>query len=306
MDIIVVNRGRTTRLKLDPRSVRMWLPLTLVVSLFSALVFGAGYLVRGEGSVLPESLVTTWASEVEAQRIELREARATAQQDANALARRIALLQAHVLRLDAAGQRLTEVAGLDQGEFDFSQPPPVGGPEETQVEGSGLTGALVSLDDFEQQLSDRERQLRVLEDLLLASRLQKQTRPSGWPVENGWISSLFGWRSDPFSGRTAMHSGMDFAARQGADVLAVAAGIVSVAGAHSGYGNLIEINHGNGYVTRYGHNSRVLVKPGDKVLKGQRVALVGSTGRSTAPHCHFEVLFNGVAVNPQEYIQAAR
>lgn len=306
MDIIVVNRGRTTRLKLDRRSVWIWLPLTLVVSLFSALVFGVGYVSRGEGGVLPESLVNAWANEVDAQRVELRQARATAQEDANALARRIALLQAHVLRLDAAGQRLTEVAGLEQGEFDFSQPPPIGGPEEVQIEGSGLSNVLVSLDDFEQQLSDRERQLRVLEDLLLASRLQKQTRPSGWPVENGWISSLFGWRSDPFTGRTAMHSGMDFAARSGADVMAVAAGIVSVASAHNGYGNLVEINHGNGYVTRYGHNSRLLVSPGERVLKGQRIALVGSTGRSTAPHVHFEVMFNGAVVNPQEYIQAAR
>ncbi|HEY0914876.1 MAG TPA: M23 family metallopeptidase [Solimonas sp.] len=306
MDIIVVNRGRTTRLKLDRRNVLLWVPLALVFSLFSAAVFFIGYASRGEGGVLPERLVADWANEVEAQRIELRKARSAAEEDANALARRIALLQAHVLRLDAAGQRLTEVAGLEQGEFDFSQPPPIGGPEESEIEGSGLSSVLISLDDFEQQLTDRERQLRVLEDLLLASRLQKQTRPSGWPVENGWISSLFGWRSDPFTGRTTMHSGIDFAARAGADVMSAAAGIVSQAGSHAGYGNLVEINHGNGYVTRYGHNSRLLVNVGDRVLKGQRIALVGSTGRSTAPHVHFEVLFNGAVVNPQEYIQAAR
>ena len=306
MDIIVVNRGRTTRLKLDRRNVLLWVPLAVVFSLFSAGIFFAGYASRGEGGVLPERLVADWANEVEAQRIELRKARSAAEEDANALARRIALLQAHVLRLDAAGQRLTEVAGLEQGEFDFSQPPPIGGPEESEIEGSGLSSVLISLDDFEQQLTDRERQLRVLEDLLLASRLQKQTRPSGWPVENGWISSLFGWRSDPFTGRTTMHSGIDFAARAGSDVMSAAAGIVSQAGVHAGYGNLVEINHGNGYVTRYGHNSRITVNVGDRVLKGQRIALVGSTGRSTAPHVHFEVLFNGAVVNPQEYIQAAR
>ncbi|AXQ31637.1 hypothetical protein D0B54_05100 [Solimonas sp. K1W22B-7] len=279
--------------------------MVLVTGVFSTAVFFAGYASHGQRGVLPERLVADWANEVQTQRAELKQARAAAEEDANALARRIALLQAHMLRLNAAGQRLTEIAGLEQGEFDFAQPPPIGGPEEAEVEGSGLTTVLGSLDDFEQQLTDRERQLRVLEDLLLASRLQKQTRPSGWPVENGWISSLFGWRSDPFTGRTTMHAGIDFAARAGADVMSAAAGVISQAGPHNGYGNLVEINHGNGYVTRYGHNSRILVNVGDRVLKGQRIALVGSTGRSTAPHVHFEVLFNGAVVNPQEYIQAA-
>lgn len=308
MDIIVVsnNRGRTWRLKLAPGSLHLWIPLGLFLLLFSSGVFGLGYWLRGEGGMLPQNLVNAWVQEVQAQRTELKHARVAAEEDANALARRIAQLQAHMLRLDAAGQRLTEIAGLEEGEFDFTQPPPVGGPEEPDdVQGSGLTEALSSLSSFERQLSDRERQLRVLEDLLLASRLQKQMRPSGWPVENGWVSSLFGWRADPFTGRRTMHAGIDFAARQGADVLAVATGIITEASVHSGYGNLVEINHGNGYVTRYGHNSKILVKLGEKVNKGQRIALVGSTGRSTAPHVHLEVLFNGRVVNPQEYIQAA-
>jgi len=306
MDIIVVNRGRTTRFKLDPRSVRLWLPLTLVVSLFATGVFSLGYWLRGDSGVLPTGLVAGWAEEVRDQRAQLQQARVAAQEDANALARRIAQLQAHMTRLDAAGERLTAVAGLNEGEFNFNEPPPVGGPEGMTLDGSGLATEIAALDAFERQLSDRERQLRVLEDLLLASRLQKQMRPSGWPVENGWISSLFGWRADPFTGRTTMHAGVDFAARHGANVVAAATGIISAAGSHNGYGNLVEINHGNGYVTRYGHNSRILVKVGDKVNKGQRIALVGSTGRSTAPHVHFEVMFNGAVVNPQEYIQAAR
>jgi murein DD-endopeptidase MepM/ murein hydrolase activator NlpD len=148
--------------------------------------------------------------------------------------------------------------------------------------------------------------MRVLEDLLLVSRLQRQVKPSGWPVERGWISSAFGMRTDPFTGRRAMHTGTDFAGRAGADVLSVAAGIVTEAGPRFGYGMVVEINHGNGYVTRYGHNARVLVKPGDKVNKGQRIALIGSTGRSTGPHVHFEVLFNDKVVNPTEYIEASR
>jgi murein DD-endopeptidase MepM/ murein hydrolase activator NlpD len=216
------------------------------------------------------------------------------------------LLHAHVQRLDSAGKRLTEVAGLDSGEFDFDQEPPLGGPEVGTVEDGTLDRVLVSLDQFEKQLSERERQMRVLEDLLLVSRLQRQVKPSGWPVERGWISSAFGMRTDPFTGRRAMHTGTDFAGRAGADVLSVAAGIVTEAGPRFGYGMVVEINHGNGYVTRYGHNARVLVKPGDKVNKGQRIALIGSTGRSTGPHVHFEVLFNDKVVNPTEYIEASR
>lgn len=308
MDIIVVSnkRGRTWRIKLQPRNVLSWLlPATALVSVLS-LVFMMGFWVRGEGGVLPSSLVSTWAKEAQAQRQELSVARERAEQDAHALARRIALLNAHVMRLDAAGQRLTEVAGLDAGEFNFQQSPPVGGPEEPAVRLKGLNDVLSSLDQFEQRLSDRERQMRVLEDLLLASRLQKQVRPSGWPVENGWISSSYGWRTDPFTGRYTMHSGVDFAARDGAHVLAVAAGIVTDVAERSGYGLMVEVNHGNGYVTRYAHNESTLVVPGQKIRKGERIAQMGSSGRSTGPHVHLEVLFNGRTVNPEEYIQAAR
>jgi murein DD-endopeptidase MepM/ murein hydrolase activator NlpD len=181
----------------------------------------------------------------------------------------------------------------------------MGGPEPAVSQEPVLSNVLASLDGFEKQLSDRERQLRVLEDLLLASKLQKEVRPSGWPVDSGWISSGYGWRTDPFTGLYAQHMGIDFAAQDGSDVLSVATGIVTDAGERSGYGQLVEINHGNGYVTRYGHNEEILVKVGDKVNKGQRIALMGSTGRSTGPHVHFEVLYNGSVVNPEQYIQAA-
>ncbi|HUP90769.1 MAG TPA: M23 family metallopeptidase [Solimonas sp.] len=311
MDIIVVSnkRGRTWRVKLDVRHVRGWLPPALLAGIVVSSVFSLGYLARGEGSVLPESLVKQWALEVHEQHAALQQARTSADENTSALARRIAQLQAHVVRLDAAGQRLTEIAGLDTGEFNFDQPPPVGGPEAAPLpadDAVALEQVLGSLGTFEKQLSDRERQLRVLEDLLLASRLQKQVKPSGWPIDGGWISSLFGRRTDPFTGRLAQHMGIDFAGREGSPVLAVATGIVTDAGERFGYGNLVEINHGNGYVTRYGHNRDVLVKVGDKINKGQRVARMGSTGRSTGPHVHFEVLFNGALVNPEQYIQAAR
>ncbi len=311
MDIIVVShkRGRTWRLRLGPRHVLTWLPLVVLAVLVTGLSATAGYWLRGAASgtaVLPQGLVTAWAQEFEGQRQALSVARGEAEQNAAALARRLAQLQAHVVRLDAAGQRLTEIAGLDQGEFNFGQAPAVGGPEPAYPSEASMDPVLISLRNFERQLTDRERQFRVLEDLLLASRLQKEVRPSGWPIESGWISSLFGTRTDPFTGRRTQHTGIDFAGRAGAEVLAVAGGIVTEAGPRDGYGNLVEINHGNGYATRYGHNSRLLVKVGDRVGKGQQIARVGSTGRSTGPHVHFEVLFNGTLVNPEQYIQAAR
>lgn len=311
MDIIVVShtRGRTWRVKLAPGNILAWLPLALGVFAVCSLSFFTGYLSRGESSVIPSKLVGAWSKEVREQRAELAKARESAVENTQAFSRRIAQLQSHIMRLDAAGQRLTEIAGLEAGEFDFSAPPPVGGPE-VPASGELLAGdpVLASLDAFERRLSDRERQMRVLEDLLLAGRLQKQVRPSGWPIENGYISSLFGLRSDPFSGRTAMHEGMDFAGPVGSEVMAVAAGIVTDAGdrEHEGYGKLVEINHGNGYVTRYGHNSSLAVKIGDRVIKGQTIARIGNTGRSTGPHVHFEVLLNGKVVNPERYIEAAR
>lgn len=307
MDVIVVShrRGRTWRFRLDVRHVFGWLPFAFVGALLVVASFSIGYWTRGGSSVLPPRLVATWAREVEQQRSALSATRSQAEQNAAALARRLAQLQAHVLRLDAAGQRLTEIAGLEEGEFNFSEPPPVGGPE-VELADSTPDPVLQSLATYERQLSDRERQFRVLEDLLVASRLQKEVRPAGWPIENGWISSIFGVRADPFTGRRTRHEGIDFAGRLGADVQAVAAGVVTYAGPSSGYGNLVELNHGNGYSTRYGHNSAILVHVGDKVARGQAVAHIGSTGRSTGPHVHFEVLYNGEPVDPERYIQAAR
>jgi murein DD-endopeptidase MepM/ murein hydrolase activator NlpD len=308
MDIIVVSkeRGRTWRFHLHPRNVLGWLPLAMLAVAVCGLSGFIGYLARGDGEVLPSGLVAAWAKEATAQREEISKTRVSAGEDARALARRIAELQAHVLRLDAAGQRLTQIAGLDKGEFNFANPPPVGGPEDVASGAEPVLGdVLTSLDNFERQLTDRERQMRVLEDLLLASRLQQKVRPSGWPIADGWISSTFGMRTDPFTGRYTRHPGIDFAAPNGSDVLSVATGIITDAGERSGYGLLVEINHGNGYVTRYGHNSRILVKVGDKVNKGQRISLMGSTGRSTGPHVHFEVLYNGVVVDPEQYIQAS-
>jgi murein DD-endopeptidase MepM/ murein hydrolase activator NlpD len=159
------------------------------------------------------------------------------------------------------------------------------------------------LDDLSTQIKDRERQLGVLESLISTRNLSRQIVPGGRPVVQGWISSYFGQRADPFDGRQAYHRGIDFAAPEGSQVIAVASGIVTYSKERFGYGRTVEINHGNGYVTRYGHNQKLLVNVGDTIQKGDPIALIGSTGRSTGPHLHFEVLKEGRSIDPMSFVK---
>jgi len=226
----------------------------------------------------------------------------------NALTARLGVLQAQVIRLNALGKRLVDMAGLEKGEFDFGSPPPQGGPEQPNVadeQPPPLSSLTQSLDDLNQRLDGQQEQLSVLEAMYRHRNLLDEVLPKGRPVNDGWISSYFGYRTDPFDGHREWHPGVDIAGKKGEPVVAVAAGIVTYAGKHGGYGNLVQINHGNGFVTRYGHNSKVLVAVGDTVSKGQEIALMGSTGRSTGPHVHFEVWRSGRVVNPIKYLSAS-
>jgi murein DD-endopeptidase MepM/ murein hydrolase activator NlpD len=219
----------------------------------------------------------------------------------DAMAMRLGEMNAHVIRLDALGKRLTEMADIDSREFNFDGDPPRGGPE-----GGGVSAQIpdlsAQLSQLEQRVDLRESQLSALENVILARELKEEIHPEGRPVATGFISSYFGERADPFDGTEAFHKGVDFAGTAGSNVVAVAAGVVIWAGERSGYGKLIEINHGDGFVTRYAHNSRTLVAVGQTVKRGEAVALMGSTGRSTGPHVHFEVLHNGRQVNPLSFI----
>lgn len=221
----------------------------------------------------------------------------------DAMSMRVGELNAHVIRLDALGKRLTQMAGINHRELNFDAPPAMGGPED---EGSGVAAQVPDLNfmlnDMQRKLEQRDAQLFALENVVLSRSLTQAVLPEGRPVEVGYISSYFGGRQDPFDGSDVVHRGVDFAGPLGSKVMAVAAGVVSRAEAASGYGNLIEINHGNGYITRYGHNQRLLVRAGDTVNRGTAIALMGSTGRSTGPHVHFEVLRNGQHLNPLKFI----
>lgn len=269
-----------------------------------AVVFAAGLQIgRFLAGPLDRAAV---AREFDKQRLDLEAVRGQMQGKVDALAARVGTLNAHLIRLDALGRRVTDLAGLDRGEFDFDQAPPLGGPDGEQfATGSAQVPDLtVALDALEQQLEDRQQQLTVLESLMSTRSLGERVLPGGWPIIGGWISSHFGYRSDPFTGRGAFHAGVDFAGPKGANVIAMAPGVVSFSGYKNGYGNVVEITHPTGYLTRYGHNARNLVREGQTVQKGDPIAIIGSTGRSTGTHVHFEVERDGNTLNPMRYLSA--
>ncbi|WP_292361893.1 MULTISPECIES: M23 family metallopeptidase [unclassified Methylophaga] len=211
-------------------------------------------------------------------------------------------LQAEAIRLKMLSQRLAEIAGFELSDFDLEFSPGIGGIEKS---GDWLSNAEFeeSLVKLSQDFANQQDTLTALQDYLITNDNITGAIPTGRPVQDGWISSFYGYRVDPFNGKKAFHDGIDFAGKTGSAVISVADGIVSWAGMRGGYGGLVEIDHGNGYVTRYAHNKSLEVNTGDRVSKGDVIALMGSTGRSTGPHVHFEVLRDGKSVNPFNYIE---
>jgi murein DD-endopeptidase MepM/ murein hydrolase activator NlpD len=305
MNVIVFSKrlGRARQFELG-RPLAMTATIAIVLTVLGGVLFAGMQLGRSGSSLDPGAQVIEWGAKLEQQHAQVLKTRRELQERLDALAGRVGQMNAHVIRLDALGRRLTEMANLDKGEFDFEREPAVGGPEGL-LEGAvaAAPDLTAMLDDLTNQIKDRERQLTVLESLISTRNLSRQIVPGGRPVMQGWISSYFGHRADPFTGRRAFHRGLDFAGPAGAEVVAVAAGVVTYSKERFGYGKTVEINHGNGYVTRYAHNQRVLVTPGDTVQKGQSIALIGSTGRSTGPHLHFEVLKQGRAVDPMSFVK---
>jgi murein DD-endopeptidase MepM/ murein hydrolase activator NlpD len=238
------------------------------------------------------------------ERLAVEQARAEQRDHLDALALRIGSMQARMLRVDALGERLVGMGKLDREEFDFVAEPAVGGSDASGGVSHDVDDIGLNLERLNALLDDREGKLEMLEEQLLNRRLIHETLPSGRPVQKGWISSHFGKRTDPFSGKKSYHRGMDFAGKQGTEVYAVAGGVVERAKKVSGYGNVVEIRHPDGYTTLYGHNQENLVEEGDVVSKGQLIALLGNTGRSSGPHVHFEVHKDGKILDPRRYIRA--
>lgn len=306
MQIILLSkqRGPVGQLRFDYFAVRI-LAVCLTLGLVAAVFYGGYVTASRYGIANPSAEVAGWRADLESQRSSVAATRDALQKSVDALALRLGQMNAHVIRLDALGERLTQMAGLDDGEFDFNSAPPLGGPEELLPTPDSLqiTNVVSALESLDHQLTDRAQQLSVLEDFLLNRKFQDEVHPEGRPVMAGYISSRYGNRTDPFTGRPAFHKGIDFAGREGNDIVAVASGVVVWSGPRYGYGEMIEINHGNGYATRYAHNSTNLVAVGDTVKRGERIGHMGDTGRATGANLHFEVLRNGRSVDPLTFIQ---
>ncbi|HEX2565936.1 MAG TPA: M23 family metallopeptidase [Burkholderiales bacterium] len=243
---------------------------------------------------------------VAAQEAEAERARAFVQQNLNAMAVKLGEMQAQLTRLDALGERLSSLAGIRPQEFRFAEAPGLGGAAPTLLPPQNLSLAEFSdkLASVSRHVENRNDMLSVLEAQLFDQAVKKKLLPTMTPVAAPYNASGFGRRIDPFTGQWAMHEGIDFLAEPGSPVVAAAGGVVQFAAFHPQYGFMIDIDHGNDLVTRYAHLSKLFVKAGDVVLRGRRIALSGSTGRSTGPHLHFEVRYRGAAQNPARFLAA--
>ncbi|MBI2382102.1 MAG: M23 family metallopeptidase [Gammaproteobacteria bacterium] len=275
--------------------------LFLALPVLSATI--AWKLARSQGTATDKDLANSaWMAEMEAQKRALAEAKASAELQLDTLTAKLGMVQAQAVRLDALSERLTQAAGLDADEFRFETAMGMGGPASELKKKLEVYDFVQELERLSAELSTRGENLNALETVLVKRTLEDEQSITGRPVEGAHLSSHFGLRGDPFDGGHAWHEGVDFAGAAGSDVTTTAGGIVVFAGKSAGYGNLVEVSHGNGMTTRYGHNQELLVAVGDIVRKGQVIAKMGSTGRSTGPHVHYEVLKNGNPMNPKSFL----
>ena len=290
------------------------LPIGLMMLVIGLGVGGFGLMVDhvfNDDARKAQQLLSSLASSLSAQRHKVQTFDRELALNLEVSAARIARLESRLLRLDALGQRLSEYAALDGEEFDFTQPTGLGGPDSIGFEASrefeqsseptepDLRHRLTAMSA---DIAWRADQLAVIERVLLRQQRVEEASLYGKPVAKGWVSSNYGMRTDPFSGKRAWHNGVDIAGVAGVDVVAIASGIVTFSGTKSGYGKMIEINHGGGVITRYGHHESLAVSVGELVKKGQKIGGMGSSGRSTGPHVHYEIHKNKRSVDPSIYI----
>jgi murein DD-endopeptidase MepM/ murein hydrolase activator NlpD len=305
MNIILITKKGRSRHHLHLSGTMHYMAVGVSFLLMAFSFTGLGYWLGAKYQ--SDGYIRAWQSELDEQRLAVADLRDMTEAKVSALTTRIGQMHGHITRLNALGDKLVKMANLDESEFEFDNPPAVGGPGEGAVtENAEDQGALENaITRLGLELGYREYQLFVLEEILRSRNLHEEVHPAGRPVIKGWVSSYYGYRNNPFDGGRELHKGIDIAAKEGTEIVAVAGGVITWSDRRFGYGNMVEINHGNGYSTRYGHCSSLLVKEGEAVKKGQVVALMGSTGRSTGPHVHFEVLKEGTQVNPLDFIYAS-
>ncbi len=260
--------------------------------------FWVGHYATPPAPDLGSSPVQTSISQQDRPQAGIEQTHAPLTPEVDAITARLGDMQAQLMRLNALGERLVQMSGLSPHELDFTGPPPQGGPEDGPVKDYTIKEIASELGSVVGLLKDRKRKLEILEEAIMDRDLGAQSVPSGWPVRSGYITSNYGFRIHPTRHRRIFHQGVDFAAPHGTPVVAVADGVIAFSGRRSGYGQIVEIQHANGYITRYAHNSSNLVKEGERVTQGQKIATVGATGTATGPHVHFEVLKDGQNLNP--------
>ncbi len=311
---ILISGGSSWRLsQLNTSWVMISLTVVAVITLMGAAGYTGFYLASPDSTHKVEMntaatgqlyISQSLSEEINVQKLQINTAVLDAQENLNALAMRLGVIQAKVTRLEAASSRLTSVVGISSDEFDFEQIPAIGGMMDAEYQQEfNVPDFIQSMEALSEKVDDHKQQLSMLDSMMLVDKLENAAVPSGNPIADGWISSGFGKRTDPVSGKHDFHKGLDFAGKKGTEIYAVSNGVVTWSGKQKGYGNLVEIDHGHGYVTRYAHNEENLVKVGDKVEKGQTIALMGSTGRSTGTHVHIEVEQDGKLIDPRPYLK---
>ena len=305
MNIIFLfgKKGRHKTRTLQLTQFTIWWGLCLIVLSIGTIAF-MSFRLGTSTSPQYRQINEHWQATVSQQADEIQSIKTQSKRHILALSQQLGNMEAELLRLNALGQQLVRLSDIDPKEFNFTHPPAVGGPTDELFDKKLLTSQYIEdlLNKLNNTLHDHSKQLITLEKLLSYDHLSSEIRISGRPTKGGWISSYFGQRVDPFTGRNVWHKGIDIAGKQGSPIIASGSGIITWASERHGYGLLVEINHGNGLITRYGHNAQVLVEVGQVVDKGDVISLMGTSGRSTGPHVHYEVLKNGRAVNPMPYI----
>ena len=301
MQLILINKsGEPSQLVLS--SLRIKILGFVAATVCVGLVF-AGFLLK-QSDFVDAAVIETWRSKLSEQDDVVEQLREQSVARRQAVGRQIAEMQARLWRMEALASYMHETSGLPKDEFDFDAPVSQGGPLSNEAEVLEVDNLDSQLASLSRRLKQRETELSILDQVLLGIYNDKGARPAGAPIVKGWMSSPFGERVDPISGKKAWHEGMDFAGAKGSKVIAVANGVVVFAGYRDGYGQMVEISHGKDMRTRYGHHEEVLVHAGQSVKRGDVIALMGSSGRSTGPHVHFEVLKEGRPVNPARYVSA--
>lgn len=300
------SRQGSADLLASPRTRRRMTVAMGALMLGCAAAGGAVALVAANPRDRALAQIEELHAQVAWQKNQLAEVSAGAQRDMDAMAAKLGELQAQSIRLDALGERLAEAGKLDPREFDFQHAPALGGAEQNVAPAALPPSLAASFDALRNRFDHQQTQLGVLADLLMNRQVDASVKPTGMPVLDGYIASYFGMRPDPFNGHRDFHPGLDIDVPFGSPVHAVADGVVTYAGVRPGYGKVVEIDHGNGYMTRYAHNSKLLAHVGERVHAGDIISDAGSTGRSTGPHVHFEVWYQGHVVNPLAFVRSTR